>query len=144
MVEERDGRPCLVDYKTSANRAGYQIRLKKLVLEDRATWGTAIPTIQLPFYVLLHSADTIADPVDIQAMFLLLGRTELDEGIELPLFDDSAMAKDAWPLLSEVITRLLQEIVSPDVPFTPARDLKSACQWCDFTGICGTGWLTQG
>jgi len=141
-VLERDGAPCLIDYKTAANPTRYSLKLKKLDPDDRATWSEAIPTLQLCFYVLLHSAETGTPPADIQAMFLLLGRNELDAGIELPLFPDPSAAKAAWPLVESVIFSLLREIVSPDVPFLPARDLKSACPGCDFTGICGTGWLT--
>ncbi|MGA2975447.1 MAG: PD-(D/E)XK nuclease family protein [Spirochaetia bacterium] len=143
-VEDRDGTSCLVDYKTSAHRANYALRLPKLVVEDRATWSAAIPTLQLPFYVLLHAAETGRDPVDVQAMFLLLGRTEMNEGIEVSLFDDPAAAAEAWPRLEKVILGLLAEIISPDTPFTPALDLKRACPRCDFTGICGTGWLHRG
>jgi len=143
-VEERDGTPCLIDYKSSAHRSNYLIRMKKLVVEDRATWATAIGTLQLPFYILLYAAETALPPTDIQAMFLLLGRTAMDAGIEMPLFDDEAAARDAWPQLESVIFGLLREIVSPDVPFTPAQDLKSACPWCEFTGICGTAWLGRG
>ena len=144
VVQERDGSPRLLDYKTSAHRAAYALRLKKLVIEDRATWSAAIGTLQLPFYILLYSAETGRPPSDIQAMFLLLGRTEMDARIELSLFTDRAEAEEGWPLLESVILGLLREIVSPDVPFSPARDLKSVCPWCDFKNICGTAWLARG
>jgi ATP-dependent helicase/nuclease subunit B len=143
-VQERDGVPHLIDYKTSAHRSNYVIRMKKLVLEERASWATAIPTLQLPFYVLLRAAASGVAPTDIQAMFLLLGRTAMDKGIEAPLFDEPAEAAEAWPRLQAVIDGLLQEIVSLDVPFAPTPDLKSACPWCEFTAICGTAWLARG
>ncbi len=144
VIESRDDRPFLIDYKTSAHRASYAIRIKKLALEDRATWSAAIPTLQLPLYVLLHAADTGMDPRDVQAMFLLLGRTEMNERIEVPLFEEPADARTAWPLFEGVIFGLLKEIAAADVPFLPAADLKSACPRCPFTGICGTGWLQKG
>ncbi len=142
-VESRDGRPVLVDYKTSAHRGAYAIRMKKLVPGDRTTWGLAIPTLQLPLYVLLHAAETGRNPAEVTAMFLLLGRTEMDDQIELPLFASPQEAETGWPLLEGVIHGLLAEIVSPDVPFLPAADLKAACPRCPFTGICGTGWLQK-
>ena len=142
-VESRDGRPMLIDYKTSAHRSAYATRLKKLVLEDRATWGLAIPTLQLPLYVLLYAAETGRDPGEVTAMFLLLGRTEMNDQIELPLFGSPEDAETGWPLLERVILGLLNEIVSPDVPFSPPPDLKAACPRCPFTGICGTGWLQK-
>jgi hypothetical protein len=64
----------------------------------------------------------------------------MDEGIELPLFGGEGAPADAWPRLESVIFGLLREIVSPDVPFAPAADPKATCPYCDFTGICGTGW----
>jgi hypothetical protein len=140
-VQVRDGVPCLVDYKTSSHRSSYLIRMKKLALGDRASWATAIPTLQLPFYVLLQSASSGVAPTDIQALFLLLGRTAMDKGIEVPLFEDAAAAREAWPQMEAVIDSLLREIVSPEVPFAPTPDLKSACPWCEFASLCGTAWL---
>ncbi len=142
-VLQRDGTPCLLDYKSSANRGHHTIRLDRLVVEDRASWQRAIGTIQLPFYVLLHSAETGIPPHEIQAMFLLLGRTRMDEGIEVPLFGEGVRPAEAWPLLEAVLFGLLEEIASPEVPFAPAADPASACRFCDFTGICGTGWLAR-
>ena len=142
-VEDRDGKAFLIDYKTSSNRMRYAMRLKKLDIGDRTTWSTAIPTLQLPFYVLLRSEETGIPPAAIQAMFLLLGRTAMDEKIEVPLFGDKDDAATAWPILESVIFGLLEEIVSPDMPFAPTPDLKSACPWCDFKNICGTGWLSR-
>jgi hypothetical protein len=140
-VEERDGRAVLVDYKTSSNSAAYAVKWKKLDPDDRAGWSAAIPSLQLAFYTLLHAEETGTDPRDARAMFLILGRNRIDEKIELPLFDEKHPAADHWPMMETVILGLLEEIVSPDVPFTPAADLKSACSRCDFTAICGTGWL---
>jgi len=142
-VEDRDGRPYLIDYKTSANRTRYSMKLTKLDVADRTTWGAAIPTLQLPFYVLLRSQETGIAPSEIQAMFLLLGRTAMDEKIEVPLFGDPGEAATVWQGLESVIFGLLEEIVSPEVPFTPTPDLKSACPWCDFKNICGTAWLAR-
>jgi hypothetical protein len=143
VVEERDGRPYLIDYKSSANRHNYAVRYAKLDPEDRATWPVAIHTLQLPFYMLLYSAETGIPPTDIQAMFLLLGRTEMDAKIEVPLFDDPSDVSEGWKKLDTVIAGLLDEIVSPDVPFTPAADLRAACARCDFTALCGTAWLKK-
>ena len=143
-VEERDGVPVLLDYKTSAHRAAYRMRLDRLSLEERESWHRWIPTLQLPVYVLLHSAQSGVPPAAIQATFLLLGRNLVDAGIELPLFEDPAAAFESWAVLERVIRVLLEEIASPGVPFTPAVDLRAACPRCDFTAICGTSWLKRG
>jgi ATP-dependent helicase/nuclease subunit B len=144
LVEERDGKSFLVDYKTSASKAYYKMRLDHLVLEERETWHRAIPTLQLPFYIVLHAAETGRDPADIHALFLLLGRNLMDAGIELPLFEDTAAVHESWPVLERVMQELLTEIASPDTPFSPTADLRSVCPRCDFTSICGTGWLKKG
>ena len=144
VVQKRDGASFLVDYKTSSNKSYYRMRLDHLALEERETWHRAVPTLQLPFYVLLHSAETGTSPADIHAMFLLLGRTLMDSGIEVPLFEDPGAVHESWPVLERVMQRLLEEIVSPEVPFAPTPDLRSVCPRCDFTAICGTGWLRKG
>jgi hypothetical protein len=144
VVADRDGKPCLIDYKTSAHRANYALRMDRLDIDDRATWSRAIPTLQLPFYMLLYAAESGREPAEVQAMFLLLGRTQMDDRIEVPLFEDPSDAVDAWPRLETVIRRLLEEIVSPEIPFTPAPDLRAACPRCDFAAICGTAWLKKG
>ncbi|MGA2639424.1 MAG: PD-(D/E)XK nuclease family protein [Spirochaetia bacterium] len=144
VVEERDGAPFLIDYKKSADKSQYRMHLDKLLLEERETWNRAIPTLQLPFYVILHSAETGRTPADIHAMFLLLGRTLMDSSIELPLFEEAAAVHESWPVLEKVMIDLLQEIVSADVSFAPAQDLRAVCPRCDFTAICGTGWLKKG
>ncbi|MGO9308047.1 MAG: PD-(D/E)XK nuclease family protein [Spirochaetia bacterium] len=143
VVEERDSTTFLIDYKKSADKSFYKMRLDRLLLEERDTWFRAIPTLQLPFYVILHAAETGRAPAEIRAMFLLLGRTSMDQGIELPLFEEPAEVHESWPLLEKVIRDLLQEIVSPDVPFSPAADLRTVCPRCDFTALCGTGWLKK-
>jgi ATP-dependent helicase/nuclease subunit B len=139
-VQERDETTFLLDYKTSAHRANYTISLKKLRVEERATWQEAIPTLQLPLYALLEAAQGGEAPSAIRPLFLLLGRTAMDERIEVPLFDDPAAAAEGWPKIEAVIDGLLQEIVSPDVPFAATTDQKSACAYCEFAALCGTGW----
>jgi hypothetical protein len=143
VVEERDGTAFLIDYKKSADKSFYKMRLDRLLLDERETWYRAVPTLQLPFYVILHAAETGKAPAEIHAMFLMLGRTLMDHSIELPLFEEPAEVHESWPILEKVIKDLLQEIVSPEVPFSPAADLRAVCPRCDFTALCGTGWLKK-
>ncbi len=127
------GRTQVIDYKTSSFEANYRIRLDRVDPEDRASWPEAIPTLQLPFYLALEPGAT-------QAAFLLLGKSRIDPAIELPLFRDEAEAARELPRLHEVIRRLLEEITSPEVPFTSAEDTKTACPSCAFMTLCGTRW----
>ena len=134
VVEKRNAETWVIDYKTSANPYWYRIRFDRLELEDRATWSAAIPTLQLPFYLML-------EPRAQNAMFLLIGKSVLDRSIEAPLYADEAQAARESPRLKAVIRGLLEEIVSPDVPFGPTADRKTACPLCDFSGLCGTQGL---
>lgn len=123
----------VIDYKTSSFEANYRIRLDRVDPEDRTSWADAIPTLQLPFYLAL-------EPSASQAAFLLLGKSRIDPDIEIPLFTDGTEAAWELPRLHEVMRRLLEEITSPDVPFTSAEDTKTACPSCAFMTLCGTRW----
>jgi ATP-dependent helicase/nuclease subunit B len=140
-VQRRGNDAFVIDYKTGHDGRRNAINFKKLDPDRRETWSTAIGSLQLPVYLLLQEEpDQVAAP---RAMFLLLGRTRLNRSIELPLFSDQEQAARELPRLQTVIHSLLQEIVSPDVPFFPTEDRKRACPSCDFNGICGTRWLAQ-
>jgi len=143
VVQERNGRTFLLDYKSSSNRAAYRLRLDRLSLDDRSTWSGAIPTLQLPVYVLLYSSESGQPATGIQAQFLLLGRTRMDAGIELPVVDNPGAAHESWVVIERVLQTLLEEIISPEVPFRPAEDLRAVCPRCDFATVCGTGWLKR-
>ncbi len=133
-LEKRNAEAWIIDYKTSANPGWYRIRFDRLDPGDRESWDKAVPTLQLPFYLML-------EPAAKNAMFLLIGRSVMDRSIELPLYEDAAEAAREGPRLEAVIMGLLDEIAAPDVPFSPARDLKRACPGCDFTAVCGTQWM---
>jgi hypothetical protein len=141
-VQRRAGDLLVIDYKTGHDTKSHRINFGKLDPERRDTWNTAIGSLQLPVYLLLHegAAYQVGTP---HAMFLLLGRNRLNRGIELPLFADLTEADREFPRLQAVILGILREIVSPEVPFLPAQDMKGTCPACDFNGICGTRWLAR-
>jgi ATP-dependent helicase/nuclease subunit B len=140
-IQKRGESVCVIDYKTGHDARSNAINFKKLDPERRETWSTAIGSLQLPVYLLLHEALDPNDPAS--AMFLLLGRARLDRSIELPLFADQEEASRELPRLLTVLGGLLREIMSADVPFFPTEDRKRRCPTCDFNGICGTRWLAQ-
>jgi ATP-dependent helicase/nuclease subunit B len=127
----KDGVQWVIDYKTSASDLWYRIRPDRLDIDNRETWAQAVPTLQLPFYLALQ-------PSASRAMFLLLGKSHIDGEIELPLFEDGEFGE--LPRLHEVMRRLLEEISSPDVPFTSTLDTKQSCPSCAFMTLCGTRW----
>ncbi|HAM52729.1 MAG TPA: hypothetical protein DCP92_19295 [Nitrospiraceae bacterium] len=139
-VEQRDDKTVIVDFKTSSNQNYLKIDLDKLDLDKRDTWGGAIGSLQLPFYLLLYTEKKRRPIDELNALFLLLGRSKIGEEIELPLFGDSSPAEMFVPMKA-VILKLLKEITDPLVPFVPATDRKKACPKCDFQYICGTQWI---
>lgn len=162
-VEKRGNRLCLLDYKTSASSKYQAIKLKKLNLEDRASWSKAIGSLQLPFYQLLAAGEFQVPAEDIYSALLMLGQNYLSPEIEYSPFSDKkskksgdghlAFSPDVFPLgeteetlaareekfliIMEVIDLLLLEIVDPARPFTPDGLTNGQCRRCIFTDFCG-------
>ncbi|MFA5354765.1 MAG: PD-(D/E)XK nuclease family protein [Thermodesulfovibrionales bacterium] len=139
-IEQRDEKTVIVDFKTGANPSYLKIGFEKLDINKRESWGAAINSLQLPFYALLYSEKNRTPVENLEAVFLLLGRSKMDSAIELPLFGDSSPAAMFEPLKA-VIFGLLREIADPAVPFGPPQDRKKACPACDYRNICGTQWV---
>jgi CRISPR/Cas system-associated exonuclease Cas4 (RecB family) len=141
VVEKRDGKICIVDYKSGSNTKYLKINFDKLDPDSRDSWDEAIGSLQLPFYLILYSERHNIKIEDLRGMFLLLGRSLINKGIELNLFatDDECSKFDG---LRKVIIGLLEEIVDVAVPFTATSNRKNSCPTCDFRYICGTQWVT--
>jgi CRISPR/Cas system-associated exonuclease Cas4 (RecB family) len=135
-VEKRGGRTAILDYKTSASKKYLSIHFKKLDPGNRETWSEAIGTLQLPVYLTVYSQAAGEKPEDIDCLFLLLGRNIIDPAIELPLFKDESEFKENSENLTEIIFRLLKEIVDPGLPFLPTVDPKNRCASCTYGHIC--------
>jgi ATP-dependent helicase/nuclease subunit B len=135
-VEQRGERTTIIDYKTSANKNYLTIHTDALDPKNRDSWSAAIPTLQLPFYLMAYSSLTGERPETIDCLFLLLGRTRIDSEIEVPLFRDEAECKEYSENLTQVIFSLLAELVDPDQPFLPTTDPKNHCGRCAYGYIC--------
>ncbi|KWT82660.1 PD-(D/E)XK nuclease family protein [Candidatus Magnetominusculus xianensis] len=134
-VELRGGNKIFIaDYKTTANRRSLEINHARLDVGDRDTWGEAIGTLQMPFYLLLYSLNTGFSPADLNGIFIQLGRTYIDEKAEIPLFKEEGQRFE--PLL-DVINGILDEIHDPDMPFNPASNSKDTCPLCTYKYMCG-------
>ncbi|MBI5102147.1 MAG: PD-(D/E)XK nuclease family protein [Nitrospirae bacterium] len=142
-LEQRGDKTVIVDYKTGSNPDSLRIDLAELDLDVRETWNTAIGSLQLPFYLMLYAEGRGMPVRDLEAMFLMLGRSAIGREIELPLFSGDSDAEASYALLKTVILRLLEEITDPDTPFGPAPDMKKTCPSCDFNYICGTQWIVR-
>jgi ATP-dependent helicase/nuclease subunit B len=140
VVEKRDGKIFIVDYKTGSYEQHLKINFDRLDPGSRDSWGEAIGSLQLPVYLILYSESHGIKTEDLRGMFLLLGRSAINKEIELPLFatdDESSKFEE----LRTVILGLLGEIADPAVPFAAAPNMKNSCPRCDFPYICGTQWI---
>ena len=139
-IIKRGEQSFIVDYKTGSNPNYLKINFDKLDVENRETWSRAIGSIQLPFYLMLYLEQSGKAIQNVNGMFLLLGRSLISREIELPLFtgDDN---EERYGLMKDLISRLLREIIHPDVPFTSPADRKKTCPDCSYQYICGTQWI---
>ncbi|MDA8241154.1 MAG: PD-(D/E)XK nuclease family protein [Nitrospiraceae bacterium] len=141
VVEKRDGKIYIVDYKSGSHTKNLKINFDKLDADDRDSWDEAIGSLQLPFYLILYSKRHGIKIEDLRGMFLLLGRSLINKEIELALFDTDDETSQ-FDRLRTVIIGLLEEIVDSAVPFAATSDRKNSCPRCDFQYICGTQWVT--
>ncbi|MCG6552465.1 MAG: PD-(D/E)XK nuclease family protein [Candidatus Magnetominusculus sp. LBB02] len=134
-VELRDGKDIFItDYKITADRRYLEIHHERLDSKDKATWPLAVGTIQMPFYLLLYALKTGRSPQDLNGAFIQLGRTYMDEAVEIPLFKEEGQRFE--PLL-EVINGILDDIHDPNTPFIPTTNSKDICPQCQYKYMCG-------
>jgi CRISPR/Cas system-associated exonuclease Cas4 (RecB family) len=169
-VERRGGKTYIIDYKTSSDPGHLKIDFLKLDPDDRSTWPGAIGTLQLPFYMMLYAGPKGAgypggrphdagvatpgtDIRDVNAAFILLGRSTFNEKAEIALFKEGEDADARFGAMKTVITGLLKEIINPDIPFYPTADggatpgvnggatpgvsTGDACRICSYRPLCG-------
>jgi ATP-dependent helicase/nuclease subunit B len=128
----------IIDYKTGGSARRLSIDFDLLDPEDGSTWREAIGSIQLPFYRLLWDGAGGPGGEKGGAMFLLLGKTHIDQGIELPFLKKGDDRWSSYEGVKSVILSLTKEIVDTQVPFDPGLRKKDACDFCDFQYLCGT------
>jgi hypothetical protein len=136
-IEKRSGKIYVIDYKTSANDQYLKINFRKLDPADRNNWSDSIGSLQLPFYLTLFTAKTGRTVENTNGAFLTLGRVAMDEKTEIPLFQSLEEALNYFPILQNIIFKLLHEIVNPDIPFEPVLKRDKTCSTCLFHHICG-------
>jgi CRISPR/Cas system-associated exonuclease Cas4 (RecB family) len=139
--EERDGIHHIVDYKTGAPISRTKIRFKSLNPEDRATYGRAIGSMQLPFYLLMAVEGEGMAPERISASYVFLGGRHVDNSCEEYFAGDSGERIERYGMMSRVIEKVIYEIKAATVPFLPTEDPAAHCGSCPFSGICGTKWV---
>lgn len=142
-IEERSGKHWIIDYKTGQNEANYLVRFDALVHADRATWKKAIGSLQLAMYVMLYSEIRKVPPEQVMPAFQFLGKKELDEAIEVPLFNSPEEMTTWYPVLKEIVMTLVKEIKDLSTPFQPTEDPKGDCPDCPYRTMCGTQWAEK-
>ncbi len=145
-TETRGGRLCIIDYKISSSAKRLAVDFGRLDPDNRAGYADAAGSLQLPFYLLLYGAQGAQPDAGVavggvpDALFLLLGRTFIDEKTEAPLFGDDEEKAAHNAKAREVILRLMREIADEKASFSPEYRAKDACLFCDYRYLCGTQW----
>ncbi len=139
-VEKRGDKTVIIDFKTASSKNYLQINFDKLDPNNRDSWSGAIGSLQLPFYLMLYSNYKEAKIKDLNGMFLLLGRSAINNDIELPLCNDSDVERD-YGIMQGIILSLLKEITDINTPFKIPQNKEKICPNCDFKYICGTQWI---
>lgn len=141
-VERRNEKIMVIDYKTGSNQRNLKIDLDRIDAADRGTWAESIGSLQLPVYLKLYAEAAAADIKHLDAMYLMLGISDISSNIELKLIGDDD-PHEVFTLMQEILSGLLREIADPHVPFAAATERKKTCPYCDFRFICGTQWVVK-
>lgn len=142
-IETRDGTTYILDFKTGHQEKNYLITFDALDPENRETWKSAIGSIQLPMYVMLYSALRNVPVETIVPAFVFIGKKDLEEKCEVPLFASAEQMNEWYPKLREIISAITREILDESVPFTATKNMKEDCPSCSFRVMCGTQWAEK-
>ncbi len=129
----------IIDYKTGSPSDGKPIP-KKIdeVLIDRSTMKKF--DFQLPMYIIMFSRELgVEDYSKINARLLYLRDIYREKG-KKALFDAKLSAderKEKMDKIEDALKRVINEILSPDVPFIPDKGDANYCSHCKFKELCG-------
>jgi CRISPR/Cas system-associated exonuclease Cas4 (RecB family) len=136
-VELRNERVFVIDYKTASQESTFRVNFKRLDPKNKQSWN-CIGSLQIPFYMLLYSLARNHPTTELSGVYLLLGRAKVDGKIEYNIFKE---IDREFPMIEEVIQRILQEIMDPAEAFYPTQDFRQNCPNCVYREICGTSWV---
>lgn len=139
-VDERGGTVHILDYKTGSQAAAPNWH--KFDLGMREDWPATLKSVQLPFYILAYmDANEIKDASRMDASLMLLGSENISE--ETLYKERYKKVPDRAAIFGnyrEAIRTLLEEILDPDLPFSPPPD-ETPCRTCPFKKLCGRQWV---
>jgi hypothetical protein len=139
----RNDKTFILDFKSGQHEANYLIDFDKLIVDDRETWKKSIGSVQLVLYMMLYSIARNIEPEKIVPAFIFLGKKELNDEIEISLFESDAQMKEWFPKLKNIILSLTKEIVNETQSFNPTSDIKNDCPDCPYRTMCGTQWAEK-
>jgi CRISPR/Cas system-associated exonuclease Cas4 (RecB family) len=142
-IEQRGNSIVVLDYKTGAPPSKKLIAMNKLDLNERESCSEAIPSLQLPIYLLLYGIHTGLTIEQIIPAYLYIGESRLNKESEIFFVENSAERAVCLTKLQKVIELLVQEMNNAAVPFAPPSDLRKNCHRCPYTALCGTSWVQR-
>lgn len=155
LVEERDGKIFIVDFKTSGREESYKIKIDALIngLKDYKNKTQAekseylcyfienkISSIQLPLYILSFSQERSIPLEKIMGIYLLIGKSKINN-IEFNPLNNFQSEVEALKTIQDLLSMIIEELFDPKIPFYPAKNLRKSCQYCDYNALCGTLWI---
>ena len=140
-IEQRGDTFFILDYKNGSKPGKPPISFSKLNLDDRTSWNDAVVSLQLPMYLLLYSIHTKTVVEHIVPAYLYLGKNRLGKDSEVAFMENTQERIACFEQIKLLIERLIKEINTAAIPFSPPVDLSKNCPTCPYTGLCGTSWV---
>lgn len=126
----------IIDYKTGSS-GSVKINFEAIDLADRESWRKTVKSFQLPIYMILFMETENKNLQDVDACYVNLSLANFsDKTVYNYLFKENIDKTRAFKDVCDVLKMLLEEIISPEVPFVPTDDLKK-CSYCNFQKLCG-------
>jgi len=139
-IDQRGNCVHILDYKTGAlARVPNWQRFDFGLRED---WTKTLKSTQLPFYILAYlGGNKGVDIRNMDASLMLLGQEQITEETLFKERYKKVPDKAAvFGVYQRTIVALLEEILAPELPFSPAPD-EASCANCPFKTLCGRQWI---
>jgi len=125
-VEETDGIPKVIDYKTGTVIMPGKIKESEFDF-SRETIYNKIKSFQLPIYVYLYSKNTGIPVEKIQAEIFNIRKPR----------EKNTLVCGNMEVFLDALAFILEEITNPDIPFSPDSDIY--CEYCPYRLMCSEG-----
>lgn len=134
----------IIDYKTGGKASDVIPDIIKFDINNRREWLKTLRSVQLPSYLIIYlsnNPDTLIENID--AGLMVLGNKEIETKYLFTAKKITASYKrDIFEFLKKAAVLLIEEILNPAIPFTPAEDV-DLCSDCEFKVMCGRQWVEK-